>query len=975
MKNYYKRIVLFLGLLMSLSTFGQIVANDDFINYQNTSGGITPPGVGNVTINDSLNGTFFTVNQATITLVSTTNTSISFNSEGGINIPNSTPVGTYTLVYQICEIANPTNCDTATVTIQVSNSLIANDDVTTYNGNGGDVGFTNVLVNDTLNGSFVNASQVIVTFISSTSPGVILSGANIIIAAGTPNGTYTLTYQICEIANPNNCDTAVVSITVGAVSTIIANDDNYQFYNLNDDPMYFSVLNNDTLNGVQTNLNLVQTTFVSASNPGIWLSPQATVFVNHQVPNGTYTLVYQLCELANPNNCDTATVTVTVNFCRAPTPIIDSIIQPTCENATGTVTISGLPQNSGWTLFLSTGTTTTTYEGSGQMFTLSGLTPGFYELSVSEPDILLGGCYSSFIVTFQIDQQLGISVVMNGSYSDYNNDGYTNVGDIINYSFEISNNGCGTITNISLNNNLLNIVGEPIPVLAGLTSDSTNFTASYIITQNDITNGFIVNSVAVFGTQNGSQIGNDTVSTIALNTTDGIKLNAFLDNNGNGVQDNSEQSFSSGTFQYQINSGATINLISSNGMVYLYETNPLNIYNLSYLLNNDSNSCLSQFTVTIPNYNNVTVGLASGITTYNFPIVAASCTDVGIYLYNYGIAPRPGFVYQNYIQYKNLGNQIISSGTITFTKDNLVSITSISESTATIIPTGFTYNFTNLSPNELRVIVVSMQVPTIPTVSLGQWLTNSAIISIPSVEINPNNNTSTLIQTIVGSFDPNDKTESHGGKIVHSTFTANDYLIYTIRFENTGTADAINVRVNDLLDAKLDETSIQMIRASHPYVLDRVGNNLNWNLNSINLPPSIPNDENTGHGYIVFQIKPKPGYAIGDIIPNSASIYFDFNPAIVTEPCLTEFVNALSTDTFALNDLHLYPNPVKNKVSISNSSIIDTVAITSVLGQEILRKSVNDLQTEIDLSSFANGIYFVKVSANEQEKIIKIVKE
>jgi hypothetical protein len=166
-----------------------------------------------------------------------------------------------------------------------------------------------------------------------------------------------------------------------------------------------------------------------------------------------------------------------------------------------------------------------------------------------------------------------------------------------------------------------------------------------------------------------------------------------------------------------------------------------------------------------------------------------------------------------------------------------------------------------------------------------------------------------------------------------------------------------------------------MVRASNPYVLDRVGNNLNWNLNGINLPPSNPNDEITGHGYIVFQIKPKPGYAIGDIIPNSASIYFDFNPAIITEPCLTEFVNALSTNTFALNDLQLYPNPVKNKVSISNSSIIDTVAITSVLGQEILCKKVNDLQTEIDLASFAKGIYFVKVSANEQEKTIKIVKE
>jgi len=73
-------------------------------------------------------------------------------------------------------------------------------------------------------------------------------------------------------------------------------------------------------------------------------------------------------------------------------------------------------------------------------------------------------------------------------------------------------------------------------------------------------------------------------------------------------------------------------------------------------------------------------------------------------------------------------------------------------------------------------------------------------------------------------------------------------------------------------------------------------------------------------------------------------------------------------NTFALNDLRLFPNPVKNIVSISNNSTINTVAITSVLGQEILRKSVNDLQTEIDLSSFAKGVYFVKVSSKRARK-------
>ena len=34
------------------------------------------------------------------------------------------------------------------------------------------------------------------------------------VAPGTPAGTYTLVYEICEFLNPTNCDTAVVTMTV-----------------------------------------------------------------------------------------------------------------------------------------------------------------------------------------------------------------------------------------------------------------------------------------------------------------------------------------------------------------------------------------------------------------------------------------------------------------------------------------------------------------------------------------------------------------------------------------------------------------------------------------------------------------------------------------------------------------------------------------------------------------------------------------
>ena len=69
---------------------------------------------------------------------------------------------------------------------------------------------------------------------------------------------------------------------------------------------------------------------------------------------------------------------------------------------------------------------------------------------------------------------------------------------------------------------MLNIVGGPIAVLNPDETDSTTFTATYVITQNDINAGFVINSVAVVGTLNGNSIINDAVLTISLNLSDGI---------------------------------------------------------------------------------------------------------------------------------------------------------------------------------------------------------------------------------------------------------------------------------------------------------------------------------------------------------------------------------------------------------------------------------------------------------------------
>jgi uncharacterized repeat protein (TIGR01451 family) len=230
----------------------------------------------------------------------------------------------------------------------------------------------------------------------------------------------------------------------------------------------------------------------------------------------------------------------------------------------------------------------------------------------------------------------------------------------------------------------------------------------------------------------------------------------------------------------------------------------------------------------------------------------------------------------------------------------------------------------------------------------------------------------------VGSYDPNDKAEKHGGEVVFSNFTADNYLTYTIRFENTGTANAVNVKVDDLLDSQLDETSVTTISASHQFVLKRINNALSWHFDGIDLPPSVEGDAVTGHGYIVFQIKPKTGFALGDVIPNTANIYFDFNPAIVTNTCTTEFVPFLGIDAFDSSTFEYYPNPTSGIVTFNmknTSTTIDNIEVTDILGKTLFSKTIDYRDAAIDLSIFEKGIYLITLKANGQQKTFKIAKQ
>lgn len=116
-ESYYRQQLN--GVLINASTFCQleIIAND---NSYSTMVTLISEG-NNILINDTLGPDVATTNNVTITQVSTTNSNVTINTTTGSVIVNpNTPVGNYTIVYKICEKAQPSNCDTANIYVSVT---------------------------------------------------------------------------------------------------------------------------------------------------------------------------------------------------------------------------------------------------------------------------------------------------------------------------------------------------------------------------------------------------------------------------------------------------------------------------------------------------------------------------------------------------------------------------------------------------------------------------------------------------------------------------------------------------------------------------------------------------------------------------------------------------------------------------------------------------------------------------------------
>lgn len=257
---------------------------------------------------------------------------------------------------------------------------------------------------------------------------------------------------------------------------------------------------------------------------------------------------------------------------------------------------------------------------------------------------------------------------------------------------------------------------------------------------------------------------------------------------------------------------------------------------------------------------------------------------------------------------------------------------------------------------------VRLQVPVNAT--RGDIVFYTACANIPN-ESTIVNNCFSQSMTITGSYDPNDKAVIPS--YLPIGYDPNRELIYTIRFQNTGNDTAFTVIVRDELSPMLRPGTVRIVNASHPYLFRMEDNRLEFIFNNILLVDSFTN-EPLSHGFIQFSVRPVAGLPENTSIDNTAAIYFDFNPPIITNTVSLPILVSTS-EVPALSHCSFTPNPNDGQVlfKYNSNGTNCLLRVFDVLGRNVGQIPLDGAgQSMLNFDYLPKGIYFTQLYVGEK---------
>ena len=419
-------------------------------------------------------------------------------------------------------------------------------------------------------------------------------------------------------------------------------------------------------------------------------------------------------------------------------------------------------------------------------------------------------------------------------------------------------------------------------------------------------------------------------------------------------------------FFVRIDSTLDIACPNISGAAYALATSGLPPYTYSWNTTPVSNS--SSITSTVPRYYSVTATDSRGcLSTNNAKINGAYQNDFDLTGNATASGFRPGVTSVLWLDIFNNGCTP-QSGNVILVLDTGVVFNSAYPAPNQQNGDTLIWNFANMdfsSPHFKPYLYVNTSTS---LVIQGTQLTFDLLVTPLIGDADTSNNYKHCHFYIDNSYDPNEKLVYPEGDGPQGKIANNQTMTYTIHFQNTGNADARNVSILDTLDTDLDFQSLHVVGSSHTvsstYLLN--DNVVQFNFDNINLPDSGSNQLGS-NGYVIYEIEQKPNLPSHTEIKNTAYIYFDFNPAIVTNTVLNtiDLPTHIETTNANKSNFTLYPNPAKQSVTIDLTGFGKDVIILLYdnMGREMaapLQRKNNAATLQID--KLKSGIYNIRLT-------------
>ena len=431
----------------------------------------------------------------------------------------------------------------------------------------------------------------------------------------------------------------------------------------------------------------------------------------------------------------------------------------------------------------------------------------------------------------------------------------------------------------------------------------------------------------------------------------------FIDSNSNCLYDSTERTLSA-LYVVARSSGGQIYYASTNAAGYYDIPVPPGIYTV-FIDPYTAGGC--SFSVCRSGYSD-TFTMTGQVSLHNdFAVSIGAGYDLGVHMGYIGSAP--GQPKEYWIFYYNFGAQSVPHGVVTFVHDTSLTLTATtppytSYNAATHTITWDIVN--NLQPmgglDQQHFITMTFDIP--PTLALGTPLSAYASITPTSGDCDSSNNTQYIVDPVSASHDPNEKQVSPVGNLS----AADTVLTYTIRFQNTGNAPANTIVIKDTLSANVNAGSVVVGASSAPYTYQLSGAGiLTFTFEGINLPDS--SHGMSSEGFVTYTVHTRGNLSEGAPISNTAYIYFDLNPAVVTNTThntRSDFPNGIPAISGDAMSAQVIPNPAHDRATILFAGGVGAIMlhVTDALGHTITDAVITGASYTLDAEALASGVYF-----------------